>query len=220
MRKLFVVSLALALLASAGFGLMQTSKAKTETAQYQSIKQEGAIEIRHYPTLLVAETEVVGSTRKQAANVAFRRLFAYITGKNAPKASLAMTTPVFQQQGEEAASAEGVKLAMTTPVTEENLGSQRWRMRFVMPEGFQLHTLPQPENEQVTLLELPAHRVVAIRFAGTGNDEALAKNRQKLEAYAKDNGLTLSGEPIAAFYDAPFTLPFLRRNEVMWHLAE
>jgi effector-binding domain-containing protein len=220
MSKFLSLALGLALLVSVSVGLQQTSMAKTETAPYQSVQQEGNIEIRHYPTLLVAETETTGSTRDEAANAAFRRLFGYITGKNSPKANLAMTTPVFQQKSEAKTQTQGVKLAMTTPVTEESLGSQRWRMRFVMPEGFQLDTLPQPENEKITLLELPAHKALVIRFSGSSNDEALSKNRNKLEAYAKEKGFILSGEPIAAFYNGPFTLPFLRRNEVMWHLAD
>ena len=184
--------------------------AKIETPTYQVIQSAGKIEVREYAPMIVAEVEVSGE-RDQAINAGFRILADYIFGNNAPGQSIAMTAPVIQQKGE--------KIAMTAPVSQTQSGNL-WKVRFTMPSSYTMETLPKPNNPDIKIVSVPGHRTVAIQFSGFWWDRNLRKNLKKLDAFVQDRGLKTAGDPIYAFYNPPWTLPFFRRNEVLYHLQE
>jgi hypothetical protein len=174
-------------------------------------KFDGGIEIRDYQPMIAAEVEVSGA-RKEAINQGFRLIADYIFGNNEPKAKIAMTTPVIQQAE---GKASGEKIAMTAPVIQQGDG-QRWKVQFIMPAEYTLETLPKPVNPEVKLKPIAGKKMVVIRFSGsTGDDVKMDAKRAELMAYVKANNLKTLGEPLMAFYDPPWTLPFLRRNEIM-----
>lgn len=84
-----------------------------------------------------------------------------------------------------------------------------------MPSDYTLETLPAPNNPNVKLIKVPAERVAAIRFSGLAGDESISRQRKLLLERIAQLGLTVHGEPILAFYNPPWTLPFLRRNEIL-----
>ena len=182
---------------------------RVEQPDYKVTMTEGAIEIRSYGPIIAAEAEVKGE-RKAAISEGFRLIAAYIFGANKPNAKIAMTAPV-QQQGAQ-------KVAMTTPVTQQATGD-RWMVRFIMPSSWTLETLPAPNDPRVTLKPIPAKRLLAIRFSGTPSDGLIQSKTDELRRYAADKKLATTGEPLLAFYNPPWTLPFFRRNEVMLELA-
>ncbi|WP_315771606.1 MULTISPECIES: heme-binding protein [unclassified Bradyrhizobium] len=57
--------------------------------------------------------------------------------------------------------------------------------------------------------------MVAITFSGSTSDGIIADKTRQLRDYAQRKGLTVTGSPLLAFYNPPWTLPMLRRNEVM-----
>jgi len=177
-----------------------------EKVQYDVVEKSRAIEVREYKPYLVAET-LVDSDFKEAGNVAFRRLFNYISGDNQAKESIAMTAPVNQQ-------AQSEKIAMTAPVTQQASGDQ-YAVSFVMPAKYTLETLPKPTDPAVTVKEIPGYKAAVIRYSGTWSPKRYEENKAKLQTYIKENGLSAVGEPIWARYDPPFQLWFLRRNEVV-----
>ncbi len=175
---------------------------------YRVLAQKEAIEEREYAPLIVAEVTTSGA-RDDAANAGFRLLADYIFGNNTAQEKLAMTAPVQQQAGE--------KLAMTAPVQQQEAGnSGEWQVRFVMPAGYTMATLPKPNNSAVRLIERPAERYVVIRFSGTSSAANLNEHRTLLEQYIADKQLKVTGAPQYAFYNPPWTLPFMRRNEIMF----
>jgi len=184
--------------------------AEIETPPYQVIQSSEKIEVREYAPMLVAETEVAGE-RKEAINAGFRILANYIFGNNVPNQNIAMTAPVVQQKGE--------KIAMTAPVNQTQNGDL-WKVQFTMPAEYTLETLPKPNNPAIKIIAKPSHRVAAIRFSGLSTERNLRKNSEKLIRYIEENNLKSWGEPIYAFYNPPWTLPFLRRNEIIYHLQE
>lgn len=105
------------------------------------------------------------------------------------------------------------KIAMTAPVTQTSDDGQ-WRVRFLMPAGRTLADLPVPAGD-VRLVEVPAQRVAAIRFSGGWTDTAFARAEATLDAWLAAEGLAAAGPPTYAYYNDPFTPPFLRRNEVI-----
>jgi hypothetical protein len=91
----------------------------------------------------------------------------------------------------------------------------RWRMHFVMPSRYTMTTLPIPNNPRVRLRELPEQQTAAIVFSGfAGSDKVKEKTTALLEWMAA-RGLKPASGPQLARYNPPWTLTFLRRNEIL-----
>lgn len=165
--------------------------AETEQARYRVVDHDGAFELRTYEPSVVADVSVEGD-RDAAVNAGFRILAAYIFGANGPGTSLAMTAPVTQQGGAGA-----------------------WTIRFIMPAGSRLATLPKPRDGRIRLQEMPGRRMAAVRFSGFATDSSLAEHQRQLGDWMAWRKLTPAGAAVFAYYDPPWTLPFLRRNEVL-----
>jgi len=187
------------------FGTMGEGMA-LEGAKYTVIMKEERFELRQYEPHIVAETMVEGDYDK-AGNEGFRRLFKYISGENQKKQSIAMTAPVAQEAGSE-------KIAMTAPVSQEQTGGH-WRIAFVMPSEHTMDTLPQPVDPKVSLRQVPARRMAAITYSGSWSKARYEEHKALLEAFIQKKKLQPLGEPVLARYNSPFTLWFLRRNEVL-----
>ena len=181
-----------------------------ETPNYEIVESQANIEIRQYKPMIIAEVQMDGE-RKDAIGDGFRLLAGYIFGNNAIEQDIAMTAPVQQQKS--------TKIAMTAPVQQQSTGDA-WQVSFVMPAEYNMQTLPKPANDRVTLTEIPAKQFVAIRFSGMNTEDNLKEHEQKLMEYVKTNNLSVTGSPKYAFYNPPWTLPFMRRNEVMIEIEQ
>ena len=110
-------------------------------------------------------------------------------------------------------------MAMTAPVTQQD-NNGKWVVRFVMSAPYSVATLPKPNNAEVTLKEMPDKRFAVIRFSGMGSEDNLKKHSDELDLFIKTNNLKPLSKPVYAFYNPPWTLPFMRRNEVMVEIAK
>ena len=183
----------------------------TEEPEYTILNQVDDFELRRYDPQIVAQTWVTGD-QKQAGNKGFRILADYIFGNNtAPSgesSKISMTTPV-KMQSQTGTSA---KIAMTAPVAlQENEG--KWRVRFVMPSQYTMQTLPKPNNSEVSIIEVPAKTYGVIKFSGLVGEEKVATKTAQLKEWMQN--LNIVGAPEMARYNPPWTLPFMRRNEIM-----
>jgi len=181
-----------------------------EEAEYAVVLQDDAIEIRDYEAQIVAETRVEGDM-KGAGNTAFGPLFGYIGGENETQASIAMTAPVAQRESE--------KIAMTAPVGQRAEG-ESWVVSFMMPANYSMETIPMPTDPRVSLREIPPQRMAVIRYSGRWTEKNYVKQLEALREWMSSNGLEAVGDPLWARYNAPFSLPFMRRNEILLPLAE
>lgn len=177
-----------------------------EEAPYIVAKASGTFELRDYEPHILAETLVEG-TLEEAGNRAFRRLFKYISGANHSRSSISMTAPVSQEPS-------GEKITMTAPVSQQR-SAGKWAVSFMMPAGSTMATLPVPDDSSITLRQVPARRVAAVRYSGTWSEKSYLDYKQRLEKWIRDNGFEINGEPVWARYNPPFTLWFLRRNEIL-----
>jgi len=84
-----------------------------------------------------------------------------------------------------------------------------------MPSKYTMETLPKSNNAAVELKEVPGKRFAVIRFSGMGGKESLDRHTKELEEFLSAKNLTPLSPPTYAFYNPPWTLPFLRRNEVL-----
>ena len=178
-----------------------------EKAKYKVIEKEGKFEVRQYQPQIVAET-IVESDFDEAGNIAFRRLFNYISGENRKKESIKMTAPVNHKTSPE-------KIAMTAPVNQQK-AEGKYSVSFLMPSKYTMETLPEPLDSNVRLREIPARKIAAIRYSGSWSRKKYEANRNLLEEFIRKKELRIIGEDIFARYDPPFQLWFLRRNEVLF----
>ena len=175
---------------------------------YTVVQKTDVFEVRQYAPYLVAEVVVPGPAT-EAGNQGFRLLAGYIFGKNKGERKLEMTAPVTQAP----VPAPPIKLEMTAPVTQAATPGG-FLVQFVMPKGYTLATLPEPLDPKVKLREVPGNRVAVIRFSGSWSQSTYEENLQTLRQALAAAGLATSGEPVSSRYNSPFSLPFLRRNEV------
>jgi len=178
----------------------------TEEAKYAVLEKEGRFELRQYEPCIVAETLVEGDF-DEVGNAGFRRLFRYISGDNQQKMPISMTAPVAQEMKSE-------KISMTAPVTQEKTGNY-WSIAFVMPAEYTMDTLPIPTDAKVTLRSIPARLVAVITYSGTWSESRYEEHKAMLDMMMSKRKLKTAGEYIYARYNPPFTLWFLRRNEVL-----
>ncbi len=178
-----------------------------EKARYEVIEKGGKFEIRQYSPQIVAET-MVESDFDDAGNIAFRKLFDYISGENRKKESIAMTSPVNQK-------ADSEKIAMTAPVNQQTSGG-KYIVSFLMPSKYTMETLPEPSNPDVKLRQIPAQKIAAVRYSGSWNRNRYEANKVLLEDFIEKKGLRITGPDIFARYDPPFQIWFLKRNEVLF----
>jgi len=190
--------------------IWQMNAYKVSESSYLTLKTEGPITIRQYPSITVAEVEMNGD-RYYSINSGFRLLANYIFGENKEKLKIAMTAPVIQTQ------VMSVNPHSTNKKPEDN----KWIIRFIMPAGYNKTKLPpQPNNLQVKILSFSEKKYIVIRFSGFNTDTNLNSHLDALKNYADRNKLHTVGSPLYAFYNPPWILPFLRRNEIMLELQK
>jgi hypothetical protein len=190
-----------------GLSLLGACAIATQEPPFAVSLADGDFEVRDYPALVMAEVSVTGD-RKEAASKGFRLLAGYIFGGNTANQKIAMTAPVMQT------AADGEKIAMTPPVLQMGSGA-RWVISFIMPRGSTLETMPKPNNPQVHLRAVAPTRMAVIRFSGLARQDTIAAQADALSSFIKAQHLQALGSTSLAQYDPPWTLWFLRRNELM-----
>jgi hypothetical protein len=185
----------------------------TETLDYEVVADLGEdLEVRRYADRIAAEARVPG---RDAGSDAFSMLFDYIKGANRESQEVAMTTPVATA---EPSQGGGAKIAMTAPVqtdrATDDQGNPVTVMRFFLPAKYTAETAPVPTHQRIQLVQLPPERVAVLRFSGFGSDSSVRAEKRALMDRLEDTVWEPAGEAYAMFYDPPWTLPFLRRNEV------
>lgn len=180
-----------------------------EEPKYSVLEKASPFELRSYAPMILAEVQVEGDL-DEASSQGFRLIAAYIFGQNQVSEKIAMTTPVAVEEQ----STKSAKIAMTSPVNIESKAGQ-WVVSFVMPSEYTMETLPKPLNSKVQLRQIPAVKRAVITFSGFYSSQKVTEKTIELEEWIKTKNLQAIGVPKFARYNPPWTLPFMRRNEVM-----
>jgi DNA gyrase inhibitor GyrI len=183
--RIFALVLVVSLL-TAAWAWCGPHRNRYESAPYEVLSKSGEVEIRKYPALSLATATM--DRGKPSADRSFRSLFGYISGANEASSKISMTTPVLMDDQ---------------------------RMSFVLPESVAKTGAPEPKGKEVALTHFPGGTFAVLRFSGTVSRDAEAKAEQRLRLWAKETKVNLTGSPMFAYYDPPFTLPPFRRNEVL-----
>ncbi|MEM9784349.1 MAG: heme-binding protein [Pseudomonadota bacterium] len=214
-----------------------------EEPPFELIERQGMNEIRLYPAIAVAATTVAMADRDAAVGEGFGRLFGYISGGNrapgtgesaeiamtapvlvddaADGQEIAMTAPVLVAPGGDEDPGEGAEIAMTAPVLVDPAGDAAgWTVVFVLPEGMTAETAPVPTDPDVRIQTMVPRRVAVRRFSGFFSEGNAEEAEQALADWLSSKGLAHRGDWQSAGYNPPWTLPWLRRNEVIVTLTE
>lgn len=200
MKKFMTVLTTIFLAGCSVFGIRSA-----EEPNYQILNDDGPIQIRQYPALVVAQTEV-NADYKNSSSQGFQRLAGYIFGNNKKQQKMAMTAPVIQEQQAET-------MAMTAPVIQQKSGTI-WLMAFVLPQDYSVSTAPIPLDPTVIIKELPGKKTAVIRYSGSLSEQGIEEKSEELKNWLTRQSYKAISPPRSAAYDPPWTLPFLRRNEV------
>lgn len=180
---------------------------RVEQAAYTVVKEADGYEIREYPEHIVAQTTVQGAYG-EALNEGFRIVAGYIFGGNTKKESIAMTAPVTDEKS------TSQTIAMTAPVVAETAGEVRV-ISFGMPRAYTLETLPAPSDPRVKIVTVPAKKYAVLRFSWWRSDKRVQDTQDALLFALSRDGVEVVGSPAYAGYNAPWTPPWMIRNEVM-----
>jgi SOUL heme-binding protein len=180
-----------------------------EEPQFTLLEKTPPFELRSYAPMILAEVQVEGDL-DEASSQGFRLIAAYIFGQNQVSEKIAMTAPVAVEEP----VPKSTKIAMTAPVNIE-AHSGKWTVSFVMPAQYTMESLPKPLNPRVQIRQIPAVKRAVILFSGFYSENKVAEKTLELEQWIKTKNLQSIGAPKFARYNPPWTLPFLRRNEVM-----
>jgi hypothetical protein len=188
-----------------------------EQPKYDTIRKYEGFELRYYAPYLVAEIVVSGDFDK-VGNEAFKILFSYISGNNRKKKEIRMTAPVTQSPVNES----GEKIAMTAPVVQSPQAPNQnsYIFGFIMPSKYTLDTLPEPGDPRIRLRQVKARLMAARTYSGTWSEKRYRRNETALLNSVRSAGLITVSGAVFARYNSPFTLWFLRRNEVLLEVKE
>ncbi|WP_410764767.1 SOUL family heme-binding protein [Haloferax sp. DFSO60] len=171
-----------------------------ERVPYTVVDEFDGVEIRQYPTTITVETSA------PTTNTAFRRLFNYISGANQGRTKVSMTAPVQTEQ-------TSTKIPMTAPVATESDGDEL-HMAFFLPEEYDYESAPRPTDSNVELVEHPARTLAVKQFSWIATDGRTARQTDTLRSILAEHSVPIVGEAFLLQYDSPWTLPFMRTNEV------
>ena len=194
------------------FSSLITSKTAMaiEEPKFNLIAKENAFELRVYQPKIIAEVSI-DADLSESSSKGFRLIADFIFGNNTSRLGgsekISMTAPVSVYEKSE-------QISMTAPLGVQEV-KDGWKVYFVMPSKYTLDSLPKPNNSQVSIKQIPAKKFAVIRFSGLVDEEKMNKKVKDLNEWIVSRNLKPISNPELARYNPPWTLPFLRRNEVM-----
>ncbi|GJP34977.1 hypothetical protein CLOM_g19449 [Closterium sp. NIES-68] len=145
---------------------------------------------------------------------------------------IAMTAPVLTHTAGAAAAggdsntvtaAAGEKIAMTAPVVTASTAAStpgKTTMQFLLPAALTPASTPVPTNPAVQVLQLPPRLLAAVTFSGLTTHSVLEHKSQELRSALEAAGYRIGGDYVVGRYNPPFTLPFMRTNEILYPVEE
>lgn len=176
--------------------LMSVMRSSIETPDYEVLRVlSRKAEIRRYPDLILAQTQLDSNTYSENSSLGFRRVAGYIFGGNEQGQKIAMTSPVVMEMGEST------------------------QMAFVMPKQYSMDALPDPSNPNVKIAKKEARTLAVLRFGGYTNDQKIEEKAAELRLLLTKEGIAFDPKLIYMGYNAPWDF-IGRRNEVAFELLE
>lgn len=176
----------------------------SEMPSYTVLREDRELEIRKYTTYIIAKTFASGAYSVSSA-AAFTHLLDYLGGNNSSGAGLPFAS---------ATPRSGLHIPLTMPVLYwPDEGG--WHAAVILPGKYTFSTAPKPLDDTIELERIPAQTMAALRYSGHAEEAQIQQKFRELRGWVQSLGWRDISAPLAAQYDPPFTIPFLRRNEVL-----
>lgn len=180
-----------------------------ETPSYSILHKEADYEIREYAGYICAQVQVKDIDDRRLVKTAFMKLARYIFGANKKQIVVPMTAPVIKQTICET-------IPMAAPVLMQRSDENVLWMSFVMPKSYSLDALPKPDDETITFKAIGRHRAAVLTYSGRSNPKMEKRRSRQLQEWLnKQRDYKPASAPLIAVYDPPWTLSFLRKNEII-----
>ncbi len=189
MNKFLWISLTIVVITGIGLLIVSFTSKNIETPKYKVIKTYDEVEVRLYPKMVVAKTNLADKSFDDQGSNGFRTIAGYIFGGNEKNEKIAMTAPVVMNMGDSAS------------------------MYFVMPKSYDKAELPTPNSKNVQIVEVAEKTLAVISYGGFSSDEKIEKHRKQLEIILKKNKIQTKGAYMYMGYNAPWDI-INRKNEV------
>lgn len=163
-----------------------------EALDYKIIKKFDDFEIRKYDEINIVSID----TKKAAGSQGFSMLFNYISGQNKDKVEIPMTAPVLNK-----------------------ISKEETTMAFVMPKNMHIDSIPKPMGKDLVIKQVNAGYYAALKFNGFNNQGKINRKIEELKNILEKKGYKILSDFYLARFDPPFTLPVLRRNEILVEIA-
>ncbi len=173
------------------FFLTNSAMSFENPATYQVISSNEEVEIRQYEPIIVGWVNIKRE-HEDVVNKGFPILFKYISGNNSTEQKLEMTAPVLQEGN-----------------------GEKWRLGFIIPAQYTIETVPKPNDDRLKIELIPSKKLISLKFSGGNTNRNMNRHQEILAEYIEANNIKTVGNFTFAYYDAPWTLPFLRHNEVL-----
>lgn len=125
----------------------------------------------------------------------FNELFYFISGNNLKNEKISMTTPVF---------------------TSNTDGAEK--TSFTLPKNFNSENLPTPKNPAIEIKKIESGYFLCITFKGMWTNQVFEKKLKELVESVLPHKYTILDGPYIARYNSPFSIPTMRRNEIMFRV--
>ncbi|MBP2045378.1 SOUL family heme-binding protein [Methanobacterium aggregans] len=201
-----------------------------ESPEFSVESKDGKFEIRNYDPYILAQVDVEGDFDDSIGR-GFSILAKYIFGANRKRSKISMTAPVSEEDVSESkgefekismaapvtqeALVESEKISMTAPVTHEKKGKNIHRISFTIPKGYELETLPEPEDDRIKFKEVKNQHALVLKFSGRVKKDLAQEKMDEMIQYLDKKGIKPKSNFIVAQYNNPLVPGFLRRNEII-----
>jgi len=162
-----------------------------EEPPYEAIEKDGDFEIRVYQKQLRASVTIANTTFDEFREKAFDLLAAYIYEENSEL------------------------IDMTSPVLLSQTSDNSWTMSVILPQEYSLTDVRKPTNPDIQLSEVRSMDVAVYSYHGNNTLEKIETHKKELLDWLdRHPKYESAGEASAAQYDAPFVIPFMKKNEI------
>ena len=186
-------------------------------------------------------------SRQEFESSNFRVLAQYIgvfgTPMNSRRDAIDMTAPVMSSHATKCETIAMTAPVVSARRALENGGGEEMKLAFILPQHYSLGSAPTPLDSRVTLREVKARVVASHCFSGNAHMSECTQRMEALRSKLQNDGWKLdhslkegqfelgtlftcftrtkvqilTQKRLLARYNPPFTIPFLKTNEI--HLA-
>ena len=186
--------------------IVKSTPVGLETPPYSVVEIREQFEIRQYSAYTVCSTSLTSKDSPTESGLSmsivpvssgFTELADYLFGNNVNELG------------------EPEKMKMTTPVIIDDQS-----MSFILSQQFTADTAPTPVTDSIVLKDIPAELIAAREFTGITTENEVNKQKAKLEDALISAGIVYDNSSFKVLnYNPPFTVPWIRRNEVSFRIT-